>query len=340
MNKIYTSILCIALLAPISAQAEICTDFDENFNIIEFDCAEGVVAARKRIAAEQAKAKSEAQQKAEQERIEREKLAEQEQLRKAAERAEREKQQELERAEREKQKAAERAEREKQKAAERAEREKQKAAKRAEREARFQQKQQEITQGGCWKFVVGLGGDFWSGTDLSSGVYVGETLNGGYTVLDAGYSVGGATLNAELGARYYLKNSPNWFLQIGLGYTSPLDHEIEIHQLSPYNHIDSLDMTTTMYSLQAMAGRMMWRDVYLYGKLGISYVDYAVSGNLWFDSFGLKDTLSYTLGAGLEYSMWTWTSVYAGVDFVIPSGDTFKYADTLTSVNAGIRFQF
>ena len=207
MNKIYTSILCIALLAPISAQAEICTDFDENFNIIEFDCAEGVVAARKRIAAEQAKAKSEAQQKAEQERIEREKLAEQEQLRKAAERAEREKQQELERAEREKQKAAERAEREKQKAAERAEREKQKAAKRAEREARFQQKQQEITQGGCWKFVVGLGGDFWSGTDLSSGVYVGETLDGGYTVLDAGYSVGGATLNAELGARYYLKNS-------------------------------------------------------------------------------------------------------------------------------------
>ena len=329
MNKIYTSILCIALLAPISAQAEICTDFDENFNIIEFDCAEGVVAARKRIAAEQAKAKSEAQQKAEQERIEREKLAEQEQLRKAAERAEREKQ-----------KAAERAEREKQKAAERAEREKQKAAKRAEREARFQQKQQEITQGGCWKFVVGLGGGFWSGTDLSSGVYVGETLDGGYAVLDAGYSVGGATLNAELGARYYLKNSPNWFLQIGLGYTSPLDHEIEIHQLSPYNHIDSLDMTTTMYSLQAMAGRMMWRDVYLYGKLGISYVDYALSGNLWFDSFGLKDTLSYTLGAGLEYSMWTWTSVYAGVDFVIPSGDTFKYADTLTSVNAGIRFQF
>lgn len=329
MNKIYTSILCIALLAPISAQAEICTDFDEDFNIIEFDCAEGVEAARKRIAAEQAKVKSEAQQKAEQERIEREKLAEQEQLRKAAERAEREKQQELERAEREKQKAAERAEREKQK-----------AAKRAEREARFQQKQQEITQGGCWKFVVGLGGGFWSGTDLSSGVYVGETLDGGYTVLDAGYSVGGATLNAELGARYYLKNSPNWFLQIGLGYTSPLDHEIEIHQLSPYNHIDSLDMTTTMYSLQAMAGRMMWRDVYLYGKLGISYVDYALSGNLWFDSFGLKDTLSYTLGAGLEYSMWTWTSVYAGVDFVIPSGDTFKYADTLTSVNAGIRFQF
>ncbi|MBQ2858973.1 MAG: hypothetical protein IJE82_01250 [Alphaproteobacteria bacterium] len=338
MNKIYTSVLCMVLLVPTLARAEICTDFDDNMNIIEFDCSEGAAAARKRIAAEREKVRAATERQVEQERIAAEKVAatkrEVEEQRKAAERAEREKQRELERATREKQRELERAEREKQRELER-----------AERDARFLQKQQEITQGGCWKFVAGLGGAFWSGQELTSGVYIGETIRGynGFSVQDASYSVGGFTLNAELATRYYLKNSPKWFWQIGFAYTSPLGHVIEIKQLSPSfnnNKVDDLEITTTMYSLQAMVGRMTWKNVYLYGKLGISYMDYAISGDVWFDSFGLKDHLSYTVGAGLEYSMWTWTSIYAGLDFVIPSGDTFRYADTLTSVNAGIRCQF
>ena len=110
MNKICTSVLCMALLMPSVARAEICTDFDDNMNVIEFDCAEGVNAARKRIAAERVKVRAAAERQAEQEHI-------------AAE-----KQRESERAAREKVRAAERAARENQQALERAEREKQRAA--------------------------------------------------------------------------------------------------------------------------------------------------------------------------------------------------------------------
>lgn len=53
MKKIYTIIFCIGLLVPNLAQAEICTDFDDDLNVIEYDCSEGIKNARKRSAVEQ-----------------------------------------------------------------------------------------------------------------------------------------------------------------------------------------------------------------------------------------------------------------------------------------------
>ena len=220
MKKIYTSILCITLLAPFMAQAEICTDFDENFNVIEFDCAEGVVAARERIAAEQKKIDSVAIKAKEQERLDAENKA-------AAERKIQEQKEALERAEREKQKALERAEREA--------RAKQEALERKQNSKDFKLKQ--LKQDSYWNYVVGLGLTNWIGhqgaTDIWNGVTLdsyGQVWNGGAwvpaTVSEARYDAQGVSIVPSIGARYYFKHNLDWFAQVQLSYTDVISYDL------------------------------------------------------------------------------------------------------------------
>lgn len=338
MNKIYTSVLCMALLVPTVARAEICTDFDDNMNIIEFDCAEGVDAARKRIVAEREKARAAVELQAEQERIAAEKAAtakrQAEEQRKATERAEREKQRELERAEREKQRAAERTEREKEK-----------EIRQAERKSKLLRQQQKIDQGGCWTFVTGLGATGWIGKN--DNVLVGKILpENNYVIQDALYSVSDFTFDAELGARYYFKDNARWFAQISMAYSSSLEHEIDLKHVYDNNNIGKIledighiYLTSSTYSLQTLVGRKMAEKTYLYGKFGVGYMDYAKSGGLWFEGLGLKDALVYTFGAGIEYDMWTWALLYGGMDITTQSGGP-EFANTLISFNAGVRLRF
>ncbi len=349
MNKIYTSVLCMALLVPTVARAEICTDFDDNMNIIEFDCAEGVDAARKRIVAEREKVRAAAERQVEQERIAAENAAtakrQAEEQRKAAERAEREKQKELERATREKQRELERAEREKQRAAERTEREKEKEIRQAERKSKLLRQQQKIDQGGCWTFVAGLGATGWIGKN--DNVLVGKILpEDNYVIQDALYSVSDFTLDAELGARYYFKDNARWFAQISMAYSSSLEHEIDLKRVYDNSNIGKIledighiYLTSSTYSLQTLVGRKMAEKTYLYGKFGVGYMDYAKSGGLWFEGLGLKDALVYTFGAGIEYDMWTWALLYGGMDITTQSGGP-EFANTLISFNAGVRLRF
>lgn len=346
MNKIYTSVLCMALLVPTVARAEICTDFDDNMNIIEFDCAEGVDAARKRIVAEREKVRAAAERQVEQERIAAENAAtakrQAEEQRKAAER---EKQKELERATREKQRELERAEREKQRAAERTEREKEKEIRQAERKSKLLRQQQKIDQGGCWTFVAGLGATGWIGKN--DNVLVGKILpEDNYVIQDALYSVSDFTLDAELGARYYFKDNARWFAQISMAYSSSLEHEIDLKHVYDNSNIGKIledighiYLTSSTYSLQTLVGRKMVEKTYLYGKFGVGYMDYAKSGGLWFEGLGLKDALVYTFGAGIEYDMWTWALLYGGMDITTQSGGP-EFANTLISFNAGVRLRF
>ena len=184
MKKIYTSILCITLLAPIAVQAEICTDFDENFNVIEFDCAEGINAARKRIAAE-------AQKKEQQERATAE----------AAARAEREKQAKLE---------AERLAEELSKAKEKLKAEKEKRAT-LEKE-RFLS---DLQKTGGFKVVAGLGVSGWVGPRVPADAFQGQSMDG-WTIWNANYDASGLSVTASLGARYYFNQSNKWFVQMSL----------------------------------------------------------------------------------------------------------------------------
>ena len=361
MKKLYTSVLCMTLLAPIVAQAEICTDFDEDFNIIEFDCAEGVNAARERIAAEQKKIDSVAIKAKEQERLDAENKA-------AAERKIQEQKEALERAEREKQKALERAEREKQKALERAEREKQKALERAEREARAKQealerkqnskdfKLKQLKQDSYWNYVVGLGLTNWIGhqgaTDIWNGVTLdsyGQVWNGGawvpVTVSDARYDAQGVSIVPSIGARYYFKHNLDWFAQVQLSYTDVISYDLVLSLNN--NNWTSTRIDVTYLGLESMLGYQIFDNTYLYGKLGLGYMMYEEDGDSRFTNAGaeINDTPMLMLGVGLEYEFWKELSAYVEAGISEPLSDTYvglfdSEREDFITLGAGLRYRF
>lgn len=330
MKKIYTSVLCMTLLAPIVAQAEICTDFDENFNVIEFDCAEGIEAARKRIASEQKKVEAQITKATEQERIVAEKKA-------AEERAEREKQEAIERAEREA-------------------KAKQEALERKQNSKDFKLKQ--LKQDSYWNYVVGLGLTNWIGhqgaTEVWNGVmldgYVQEWPGGSWvqyqnTVTGARYDAQGVSIVPSIGARYYFKHNLDWFAQVQLSYADVASYDLVLDLDS--GNWTSTYVDVTYLGLESMLGYQIFDNAYLYGKLGLGYMMYEADGDSRFADSGaeINNTLMLMLGIGMEYEFWKELSAYIEAGIYEPQSDTYVgYYDSeredFITFGAGLRYRF
>ena len=321
MKKIYTSILCITLLAPIAVQAEICTDFDENFNVIEFDCAEGINAARKRIAAE-------AQKKEQQERATAE----------AAARAEREKQAKLE-AEREKQAKleAERLAEELSKAKEKLKAEKEKRAT-LEKE-RFLS---DLQKTGGFKVVAGLGVSGWVGPRVPADAFQGQSMDG-WTIWNANYDASGLSVTASLGARYYFNQSNKWFVQMSLSLSDGYEHDVQINSAQPPYGVysDALKLseikTENFISIDATVGVLTWDKTYLYGRLGVGTMDYDIGDYERLVPDFNTDVSAFIFGFGVEYNVWKQVFAYADMNVLV--GD-FLLGDSFLKFDLGVKYQF
>lgn len=311
MKKIYASILCITLLAPIAVQAEICTDFDENFNVIEFDCAEGINAARKRIAAE-------AQKKEQQERATAE----------AAARAEREKQAKLE---------AERLAENLRKAKEELKKEKEK--RRALENESFIKKTYET---GAFKFVVGLGVSGWVGPSVTADAFQGQSMDG-WTIWNADYDANGLSVTASLGARYYFNQSNKWFAQMSLSLSHGYEHNVQINNVQPPYGVysDTLKLseikTENFISIDATVGVLTWDKTYLYGRLGVGTMDYDIGDYERLVPDFNTDVSAFIFGFGIEYNVWK--QLFAYVDMNVLVGD-FLLGDNFLKFDLGVKYQF
>ncbi len=341
MKKLYTSVLCMTLLAPIVAQAEICTDFDEDFNIIEFDCAEGVNAARKRIAAESKKAQEQYQAVAED-------------LRKAEEllKQEREKRGALEAisVEYEKQVAAARAESDKQVKLE-SERlaedlrkvEDQLKQEKAKRRALENEKiVSDLAKTGGWKVIAGLGVTGWVGPNVTADAFQGRDVSG-WTVYNADYNANGIGFTASLGARYYFNQSNKWFSQISLSVASGYNHEVQINTIEPPQGVISsapqlseIKINDFMY-IDAIVGRLVLDKTYLYGRFGFGAMDYDMGDY----ETAYPDFEPYAgacmFGLGLEHNVWQGLFAYAEMNVLV--GDFFL-GDHFLKFDLGVKYQF
>lgn len=332
MKKIYTSILCITLLAPTVARAEICTDFDENFNVIEFDCAEGVEAARKRIAAEQKKIDSVAIKAKEQERLDAENKA-------AAERKIQEQKEALERAEREKQATIE-AERLKADLRKVEDQLKQEKAKR--RALENEKIVSDLGKTGGWKVVAGLGVTGWVGPNVTADAFQGRDVSG-WTVYNADYNANGIGFTASLGARYYFNQSNKWFSQISLSVASGYNHEVQINTIEPPQGVISsapqlseIKINDFMY-IDAIVGRLVLDKTYLYGRFGFGAMDYDMGDyeTVYPDFEPYAGACMF--GLGLEHNVWQGLFAYADMNVLV--GDFFL-GDHFLKFDLGVKYQF
>lgn len=349
MNKIYTSVLCMVLLVPTLARAEICTDFDDNMNIIEFDCSEGAAAARKRIAAEREKVRAAAERQAEQERIAAEKAAtakrQAEEQRKAAER---EKQRELERVTREKQRELERLEREKQENARLAE-QLRKTEERLEKEKvkrkELEKEQEKINffKDGSLKYVVGLGVSGWSGPSVTADAFAGRDVNG-WIIWNADYDASGIGFTPSFGLRYYFGQNAAWFAQASLSIATGFMHDVKLNNVqkpigsgSGKSGFNSEVRTNRFTYIDGLIGRQVWDRTSVYGRLGVGSLSYDItdfqSAYPDFDT----DATAVIFGFGLEHRVWKALSAYTDISLL--AGDFFL-GDTFLKLDLGVRYQF
>lgn len=329
MNKIYTSVLCMALLVPTVARAEICTDFDDNMNIIEFDCAEGVKAARKRIAAEQEKVRAAAEKAAEQERVAAEKAA-------AVKRQAEEQRLTTERAAREKaQLTAEEKERVVKEQLKRAAREKLAA----EQELAHAVETQRFAQA-PWRFFVGVGAGTFGGDTRREDAFLPDELRQYYSI--DYYASGDPHFVLSAGVRRHFVDT-NWFAQLDLEYRTAHSQrlETEINGDPAYwgtsvNISDDIDISRQSIDLSASIGYRLSANWSMYGKLGVGLTKYKTEK--WNLCELESDSVhSANFGLGAEYKWNNRFSLYGeGVAWV----GSFPYSDTLLSGTLGVRFMF
>lgn len=308
MNKIYTSVLCMVLLMPTLARAEICTDFDDNMNIIEFDCSEGAAAARKRIAAEREKVRAAAERQAEQERIAAEKVAttkrQVEEQRKTAERAEREKQRELER-----------------------------------------EVEKLRLEADPWQFFVGIGAGAFGGDTRREDAFLTDELRNAYEHISIDYYTGGDPhFVLSAGVRRHFINT-NWYAQLELAYRTEHEQRLEREIGSPipmeeWNsslHIsDDMKISRNSIDLSASMGYRMSSNWSVYGKLGVGLTKYKTE-NWNLRELETDSVNSVNFGFGAEYNLSRRVTLYGeGAAWV----GSFPYCDTLLSGTVGARLMF
>lgn len=317
MKKIYSSILCITLLAPNVALAEICTDFDEDFNVIEFDCAEGVNAAQKRITAEREKNRSAAERQAEQERIAAEKAA-----------------------------TAKRQAEEQHKAAEREKQEKARLAEQLRKtEERLEKKQERINffKDGNLKYVVGLGVSGWSGPSVHADAFGGREVNG-FIIHNADYDASGIGFTPSFGLRYYFGQNTAWFAQASLSIATGFMHDVKLNNVqervgsgSGNSGLNSEVRTNLFTYIDGIIGRQVWYRTNVYGRLGVGRLSYDItdfqSAYPDFDT----DVTAFIFGFGLEHRVWKALSTYADISLL--TGDFFL-GDNFLKLDLGVRYQF
>lgn len=335
MKKIYSSILCITLLVPTLARAEICTDFDDNMNIIEFDCSEGAAAARKRIAAERKKVRAAAERQAEQERIAAEKAAtakrQAEEQRKAAEH------EKLAEIEREKQENARMAE-QLRKTEERLEKEKVKL-----KELEKEQEKINFFKDGNLKYVVGLGVSGWSGPSVTADAFAGREVNG-CIIWNADYDASGIGFTPSFGLRYYFGQNTAWFAQASLSIATGFMHDVKLNNVqkrvgsgSGNSGFKSEVRTSRFTYIDGIIGRQVWDRTSVYGRLGVGSLSYDItdfqSAYPDFDT----DATAFIFGFGLEHRMWKALSAYADISLL--AGDFFL-GDNFLKLDLGVRYQF
>ncbi len=323
MNKIYTSVLCMVLLVPTLARAEICTDFDDNMNIIEFDCSEGAAAARKRIAAEREKVRAAAERQAEQERI-------------AAE-----KQRELERAAREKAKlAAEEQERQAKEQLKHAAAEKLAAEQELEREV-----EKLRLEADPWQFFVGIGAGAFGGDTRREDAFLTDELRNAYEHISIDYYTGGDPhFVLSAGLRRHFINT-NWYAQLELAYRTEHEQRLEREIGSPipmeeWNsslHIsDDMKISRNSIDLSASMGYRMSSNWSVYGKLGVGLTKYKTE-NWNLRELETDSVNSVNFGFGAEYNLSRRVTLYGeGAAWV----GSFPYCDTLLSGTVGARLMF
>ena len=343
MKKIYSSILCITLLVPNVARAEICTDFDEDFNVIEFDCAEGVNAARKRIAAEREKNRSAAERQAEQERIAAEKAAtakrQAEEQRKAVEHEklaeiERKKLAEIEREKQEKARLAEQL----RKTEERLEKEKVKR-----KELEKEQEKINFFKDGNLKYVVGLGVSGWSGPSVTADAFAGREVNG-FIIWNADYDASGIGFTPSFGLRYYFGQNAAWFAQASLSIATGFMHDVKLNNVqkpvgsgSGNSGFKSEVRTSRFTYIDGIIGRQVWDRTSVYGRLGVGSLSYDITDfQSAYPDFDM-DATAFIFGFGLEHRVWKALSAYADISLL--AGDFFL-GDNFLKLDLGVRYQF
>ena len=343
MKKIYSSILCITLLVPNVARAEICTDFDEDFNVIEFDCAEGVNAARKRIAAEREKNRSAAERQAEQERIAAEKAAtakrQAEEQRKAAEHEklveiERKKLAEIEREKQENARLSEQL----RKTEERLEKEKVKL-----KELEKEQEKINFFKDGNLNYVVGLGVSGWSGPSVTADAFAGREVNG-CIIWNADYDASGIGFTPSFGLRYYFGQNTAWFAQASLSIATGFMHDVKLNNVqrpigsgSGKSGFNSEVRTNRFTYIDGIIGRQVWDRTSVYGRLGVGSLSYDITDfQSAYPDFDMEAT-AFIFGFGLEHRVWKALSAYTDISLL--AGDFFL-GDTFLKLDLGVRYQF
>ena len=283
-------LLCSLLLFPfsVSSFAEMCTDFDSNQNLIEYECGTFVDYIEKvKYKEEQERiAQEEAARRAEQERIakaEAEKMAEnKKKAEEAAKRAEQEKLKAEEKAKSEEERAKQRAEQEKLKAEEKAKRDAERAKKRAERKQKWDK--------------------FWEQRHMDVFLAVGKESNKFQKMkMDNDESdVETSGLNLQLGVLFQEKDS-NWKYGIRLDTTSVNATMDEM----------STRVTGREYYADFMAEYNIWSGLFVYGGAGAGYVSLKKQFNRVPTHTDNEGFFAGKVFVGIEYDIIKYIGVFA-----------------------------
>lgn len=287
MKRCLVIFLCLLLFSGPSF-AEMCTDFDDNQNLIEYECGtslEDVLESKAKSDAARRAAEENAKKEAE--LLEQKRIAE-ENAKKEAERIKQEKKKAEEKAEQERIRAEERAKRE----AEKAERERIRAEERANRKAEREKRRENWYN--FWKthnIFISIGHE-------SSSIYVD----------DANPNAPTRGLNLQLGFVWQPKDS-------GWEFGARLDTS-EIN--SSLNDIN-LHVTGREYYAAAFAGYNIWADLDLYGGLGLGHLNIKKEYQedpKHTDNQGLFSTKAFI---GAEYDILKYLGVFAELSTRITS---------------------
>jgi len=283
MKKLTMATCCFAVFAiSTPTLAEICTDFDDDFNVIEFECGSSVKDAIK---------KRDAEKQAEQERI----------------RAEEKAKREAEEAEKERIRAEEKAKRE----AEEAEKERIRAEEKAKREAEETEKERVRAEENAKNYIK-KHGDKRAG-DLNK--YWGRRFF--HPFLALGYQSLAHENLPDFNDEDTLVNNPvfklglvhrsqntNWEYGLQLG---TFEYEMQMNDIRDSNFEQQYEEDGREYFLDATFGYNVWNRLNLYTGLGLVYRDttmeYYVSS--WpgvYDFFTKNNkTILFRFTAGIEY---------------------------------------
>ncbi len=366
MKRILIFTLCFVSWASV-ARSEICTDFDDNLNIIEYECGTSLQAAIQAKKAQEANKQAIAEEKEKQAKIAAEKAEQQkkeaEQARIAAEKAAEHKaleeriRREVQAAEEQKQKEEERAKREKQKAEE----QKRKEEERAKREKQEKEELARI-QASCktelckyWvqnqnQWFVGLGvGLFWTNAnEYTSWQYnYFPTLNSKSSYIGEDDTLQAPVRSIQFGGLHHLGSyDSNWSLLWRLGFKNfELKDKYKPSKFdSNYNERNhTVKLKGNAFAGDIGADYKLSKYFDIYGGAGLTYINMDVKKSLHAshnttpaahineDGQAEMNTLTVQLFAGLDVSVTDWLRIYFEPSIVLmPS--TVDYTDASIGV--------